>query len=93
MGTVFSTTINLGIVLGSLNGLSFDEHPTSSDTYWRYVFLFPLILTATRVIILYLFFNHETPFYYLLKGDTSSCRKFIENMYLPNFVDEVEGEI
>ncbi|KAL4473817.1 hypothetical protein ABPG74_022681 [Tetrahymena malaccensis] len=93
MGTIFSMCINTGIIIASLNGQFFQEKPTSSDTYWRYVFLFPLALTVTRTLFLFLFFNHETPFYYILKNEPEKCKQFLQKIYKPQFVDEVQSEV
>ncbi|KAL4470159.1 hypothetical protein ABPG72_009084 [Tetrahymena utriculariae] len=93
MGTIFSMCINTGIIIASLNGQFFQETPTSSDTYWRYVFLFPLGLTATRTLFLFLFFNHETPFYYILKNEPEKCKQFLQKIYKPQFVDQVQSEV
>lgn len=64
MGTVFTILINTGIVFASGMGQFFSETPISTDMYWRYVFLFPAIFSVMRPLLLALFFNHETPFYY-----------------------------
>ncbi|EAR90160.1 sugar porter (SP) family MFS transporter (macronuclear) [Tetrahymena thermophila SB210] len=93
MGTIFSMCINTGIIIASLNGQFFQENPTSSDTYWRYVLLFPLALTVTRTLFLFLFFNYETPFYYILKNEPEKCKQFLEKIYKPQFVDEVQSEV
>jgi len=93
MGTVFAIVTNLGIFLASLNGQFFDEKPTPSDSYWRYVFLFPILITVGRMILLYLFFNHETPYYYLLKKDSINCDKFLSKMYYPEFIEDIKNGI
>lgn len=89
MGTVFAMFINTGIVIASFLGQFFDENPVSSDKYWRFVFLFPLILTAGRMILIILFYNEETPYYYISKGNIEGCKKFIESMYLSEYRQEI----
>lgn len=83
MGTCFSILVNTGIIFASGMGQFFQQLPVSTDTYWRYVFLFPVILTVSRPLLILIFYNHETPFYYLMKGDMNKTKKFLEDMYHP----------
>lgn len=67
--------IDIGIILGTFYGLFFDEHPSSSNNFmWRFVFLFPIATTMLRILLLSIFFNQETPFYYLHENDREGCR-------------------
>jgi len=79
--------INGGIIVASLLGQFFQETPVSTDEYWRFVFLFPLILAGSRMLCILIFFNHETPFYYILKDDMDGCKKFVSDMYRPEYVE------
>lgn len=69
MGTISAVATNIGILISTINGIFFNENPKPDDMYWHFVFMFPMIFIVIRIVCLQLFYNHETPFYYLLKND------------------------
>ncbi|KAL4473816.1 hypothetical protein ABPG74_022680 [Tetrahymena malaccensis] len=87
-GIFFTISLNLGIVLANLNGQFFDEFPNPENIYWYYVILFPLLITITRISILQIFFNHETPFYYIINNQNEKCLILLKKIYKPQYVDE-----
>ncbi|EAR90159.2 MFS transporter (macronuclear) [Tetrahymena thermophila SB210] len=88
MGIFFTTSLNFGIVLANLNGQFFNEFPIPEDTYWYYVFFFPLLINITRMVLLQLFFNHETPFYYIINNENEKCKNLLKKIYKPQYVDQ-----
>ncbi|KAL4504343.1 hypothetical protein ABPG72_009789 [Tetrahymena utriculariae] len=93
MGIVFSIALTLGIMIASLNGQFFNENPTQDDKYCFFVLLFPLIFTISRPILFLVFFNHETPFYYILNNQPDNCKEQLKSIYKPEYVDQILLEV
>ncbi|EAR96281.2 MFS transporter (macronuclear) [Tetrahymena thermophila SB210] len=93
MGIVFSISLTLGIVIASLNGQFFSQNPSQEDQYCFFVLLFPLIFTISRPILFQVFFNHETPFYYILNNQPDSCKQLLQILYKSQYVDKILLEV
>ncbi|KAL4470163.1 hypothetical protein ABPG72_009088 [Tetrahymena utriculariae] len=88
MGIFFTISLNFGIVLANINGQFFNEFPNPDNTYWYYVILFPLLINLTQIVLLQLFFNHETPFYYIINNENEKCQNLLKKIYKPQYVNE-----
>ncbi|EGR34886.1 hypothetical protein IMG5_001150 [Ichthyophthirius multifiliis] len=94
MGTIFNTTIAMGIILSSILGQFFNEKGEDSpQNYWRLVYLFPLIFFVLRSMVLILFFNYETPLYYFIYDKQEQGQQVIQNMYKEEYQESIIQEI
>ncbi|KAL4469180.1 hypothetical protein ABPG72_008920 [Tetrahymena utriculariae] len=93
MGIVCSIAITFGILIASVNGQFFSENPNKEDKYIYFVLLFPVIFTISRPILLLVFFNHETPFYYILNNQSEKCKELLIQIYKPEYVDHILQEV
>ncbi|KAL4431863.1 hypothetical protein ABPG74_012675 [Tetrahymena malaccensis] len=93
MGIVCSIAITFGILVASINGQFFSENPNKDDIYIYFVLIFPIIFSISRPILLLVFFNHETPFYYILNNQTERCKELLIQIYKPEHVDHILQEV
>ncbi|EAR83833.1 MFS transporter (macronuclear) [Tetrahymena thermophila SB210] len=93
MGIVYSIAITFGILIASINGQFFSENPNKEDKYIYFVLLFPIVFTISRPILLLVFFNHDTPFYYIVSNQSEKCREFLMQIYKPQYVDQILQEV
>lgn len=49
---------------------------------WRYVFGLPILTYSLCIICLLLFIRHDTPKYYIHKGNEAAARKAIHKIYV-----------
>ena len=90
MGTFFQFFINMGILVSYLMGLGI---PDDSDTYdldnswWRFVFAFPIITCILRVILLIFVYTFDTPFSLIKRGQKNDAIEVLKKVYQEKYVE------
>lgn len=100
MGTFFQFFINMGILISYLMGLGIPDDSDDYDlenSWWKFVFAFPLISCVSRVVLLGLVYRFDTPFSLLKMGKKDEAidvlKKIYHEEYIQATVENIENKI
>lgn len=91
MGSLFQFFINIGILIAFLMGLRLPEESDDYDTtdqWWKFVFLFPIITCMIRMVLLLFVFRFDTPFNSKKRGKEQEMLFVLEKIYKKSHIEE-----
>ena len=98
MGSMTQLTVNVGILVSFLLGLNVSKtatikaHP-DDEWWWRFMFAFPILTAALRMICLLFIFKFETPSYLISNGKDEEAKKIIEKIYSAEHSEHIYKDI
>ena len=96
MGTFFQFFINMGILISYLMGLGIPDDSDNYDldnSWWRFVFAFPIITCVLRIFFLLFVYTFDTPFSLIKHGKKEEMMKLLEKIYKPEYIQETLNNI
>ena len=91
MGCFFQVFLNIGILSSYLMGFGIPEDAAGYDTtsvWWRWVFLFPVVTCAVRMVSLMIYYRFDTPLSLIKLKREEEVAKVMKKIYKLEFIEE-----
>ena len=88
-GSFFKIFFAVGIFTNYLLSLILPDKPDPQNKRWQILYLFPIVVTLTRTILLLFVFNFDTPKYYILKNQDSLAEDMLRQLYKEEYVSAI----